>query len=243
MPPARAAASRALELDDALAEAHLAYAWVSLLFDWNWTSAETHVRRALELSPNYADAHTSMAAVLGSTGRLHEAMEHAKTAVVLAPVAGYSQCGNLAAMAGRHEEAITHYRRALEFEPAAATPLYHLPAEYAHLGMFDEAVHAHVRSTGNNELEDVYREKGYHAALAAYAGKLVERARLEYVSPFWIAETYALAGETEKALTWLDKAYEERDPPLALIRLNNYFNSIRSEPRYKELERRIGLPD
>lgn len=149
-----------------------------------------------------------------------------------------------------HEEAIAHFQRALELDAAADVPLYHLSAEYAHLDMFDESVNAKVRFWGDRGegeeadlLRRVYREKGYHLAIAAVADKYVEWASQEYVSPELIAEYYALAGETEHALLWPEKAYEERDPALWTIRGNNYFNSIRSEPRFKELERRIGLPD
>src|SRR5713226_1139019 len=249
-PKAKAAAMQALEIDDTLAEAHTSLALVKEHFEWDWTGAETEFRRALELNPNSATAHHWYGDYLANMGRLEEGLRETKRAQELDPLSLIinTTLGWQFYLARRSDQAVDQLRRVLDID-AKFTPARRMLEEvYAQSGKYKEAVEEREKVlslTGSPELaasiaEDLSKY-GYKGVQQSWLDGLAEISKHGYVSPFSIAEGYMRLGQREKALEWLEKAYEEHDSGLVSIGVEPMFDSIRSEPRFKEIVRRMKL--
>jgi len=249
-PKARAAAIKALELDEGLAEAHVSLATVKTFYDWDWAGSEREFKRALELGPNYATAHHWYSHYLVNVGRLDEAVAEIKRAKELDPF-GITVNIWLAATlyySRRYGQAIDQYRRVLELYPEWTEVHGGIGDCYLQKGMLAEAV-AEWRKTftlsGQDQLasslEHAYAAGGYTGYLQKKLDELKAGSQTKPVSPLDFAYTYALLGEKEHAIEWLEKAYEARDPWL-YVKAEPKLDSLRSDPRFKGLLRRLGLP-
>ena len=247
VPKQRAAALKAIELDDNLAEAHTQLASISTWTDWNLPAAEAEWKRALALNPNYPDAQASYSHYLNIMGRPKEAMEAIDRALALDPLNPLFQ--SFYAMdliyVRRYDDALAAARKAPD-NPVGVNAAWHayslkkMPNEtydtvkaYLQMGYSDKTV--------EDALDRGYAEGGYEEAARRAAAALVARSRAEFVLPFDVAGLYVDAGEKGLALDWLDKCVEMRDPNAPYIG-SPFFERLRGEPRYQDLLRRIGLP-
>ena len=250
MPRALAAARKALQLDDSLGEAHASLAFCLEGFDWDFAAADREFRRAVELNPGYATAHHWYAWHLSLVGRNTEAIAEMKKAVNLDPVSPVvnADFAELLLIAHLQDESIQQSRKTIEMNPGFAFAHNQLGQAYIQKQQFADAI---------SELEEAIRLAGetpiFVANLArAYAGsnqkvkaaELLERLkkRSDPESPFVaeIAMIYTALGDKSEAITWLEKGYEMRFNPGVLER--PCFDALRSDPRFRNLARRIGLP-
>ena len=246
MPRARAAAERALELDDELAPAHTALAGVRVWYDWDWEGAEVEFKRAMELDPSYAMAHVWYALHQLAMGK--DAIEHARRARELDPLSMI--IGNLMGLvllhAREYDRSIETLRETLELDPSFSLAQWTLTFAYAAKGMHGEAVEVAERLA---RTDPVSRNMTALAQTYARAGRrqdalqLLEEVRGSAIYPLSVANVYAALGEADAAFEWLEKAYELRSMPITWIRTAPASDPIRSDPRFQDLLRRMGLPE
>jgi eukaryotic-like serine/threonine-protein kinase len=250
-PRATETITRALELDSAEAGVQFASGRVSGWVQWDWAASEAAFRRALDLNASLAEAHSYYAQLLQWLRRPGEAMEHIERAIELDPHNSQLQasyCQNLIFI-GRYDDAIAQCRKALETAPKSLTAHTGLHAAYHYKGMYPRALEhwkAFFDFSGQREvveaLDQGYAEAGYARAMVLAAEKLVARSHTTYVAPFDIAALYANARKTDEALAWLEKAYDAHDPRTPAMYVVPTFTNLHSEPRFRELLRRMNLP-
>ena len=251
-PKAKAAVLKALEINDSLAEAHAFLAAVRLFYDWNWSGAEHACKRAIELNPNYAAAHAVLSDCLFVTGRQEEAMAEAQLAVELDPLSPNLNFGfgQKFWWSGDHERAIEQLKKALEFDANFAWTHIGLARAYASGGMYEESLTACEKVAtllGSNP-----HTRALRSLILAMAGKtdeaktilneLNDRPKLDPLALIYSAESCSVLGEKDKAFQFLEAAYEDRVSLLVYLDVRPTFNNIRSDPRFTDLRRRIGLP-
>jgi serine/threonine-protein kinase len=252
-PKARAAAQKALEMDDTLAEAQASLGYVNLMHDWDWSAAESWLTRAIELNPGYTVAHNLYAAYLAIMGQFDEAIAEIKRATELDPLSVRLQyeLGNYLRWSGRVDEAIEQLQRTLEMDPNSGLAHGHLGFCYAQKKRHEEAIGAMQKA-----IELVGKAPPFLAHLAyfyARAGRrdrarkilheLEETSKKRYVSSLFIAVILAEFGELDRAFEWVEKAYEEHDTFVALFKTWPEFEKLRSDPRGKDFLKKIGLHD
>lgn len=250
-PKARQAAARALELDDNLAEAHTAMAFVHYQGDWNWEEAEREFRRAIELNGNYALAHQWYSNLLASVGRFDEAIEEAKRAQTLEPfnLIASAQIGWISFLARRPDDAIREARSILKLDPGFFAAHRYLALGLESKGLFNDAVEEYERvvslSRGSilikAEMGHTYAVAGRRKEAQAILDELAELSKTRHVSPYLPAMVYTGLGDVEKAVQELTRAYTERAERLVYIAADPRFDRLRSDPRFLDLIRKIGL--
>ncbi len=255
LPKAKAAALRALELDETLSEAHVSLGGVLLHLEWSWSESERELQRAIALSPNNATAHQWHGYYLRAMGRFDDAIAEMKRARELDPFSPNKQNALGAAFyeAGRYDEALQQFREVPD--PNATSVLRHrrMAAIYERKGMQKEATAellAALRVGGKNRLATVierkYLSSGYPEARKTFLwgdiGEIQQRGRNGFLQAYWIAADYALLGEKNKAFEWLEKAFRERDVSLIYLKVDESFQALRPDPRFQDLLRRMGLP-
>ena len=250
MPKARAAAERALALDESLAEAHTSLAFVRMAYDWQWEAAGRDFERALELSPNYATAHQWYASYLVQVGRFGEALSEIKRAQELDPLAPIisANAGLYHYYARQYDRAVEQLRKTIEVDEQFGVA--HLYLGYVYLqqpGRTAEAV-AEFQKAQDYMGEDpetlsalghAYAAAGRRADAQKILDQLRERSARGYVSPYFMAVVYAGLGEHERAFEWLEKSYEDRHPGMILLKSDPRFDPLRRDPRLSNLIRRI----
>jgi len=251
LPQAKAAAMKALEIDDSLAEAHASLAFSIAFFDWDWTGAEREAKRAVALNPDSGMAHFAYAHVLSNLGRHDEAASEGGQAIALEPV--FPLFRAIVAMflhhAGHNDEAYAGLQKALELEPNFWIAHVTLGKVLIQQGKYAEAIaefeKAKELSHGNSE---AIASIGYVAALAgdaskarAVLGELKTLSRQHYIPLHNIALVYNGLGEQSEALFWLEKAYDERDVLVSLLQVDPKWDSLRSNPHFVAILKRIGL--
>jgi TolB-like protein/DNA-binding winged helix-turn-helix (wHTH) protein/Flp pilus assembly protein TadD len=218
LPKAKAAASRAVELDDTLAEAHASLAYIKLWFDWDWPGAEREYRRALELNPNLTKAHTGYAAYLATIGRTQEAINEAELGHQLDPVSLSSLDSEASVLifSRRYAEAVELCRRKIELEPNADRAYAWLAVTQTLLGRHTEAVSAADRAVQVSGARVPY-EAVYAYAMAGQKEKarktfasLVDPSGKPYVCGYNMGIISLALGEKDRAVDWLGKAYRDR---------------------------------
>jgi tetratricopeptide (TPR) repeat protein len=250
-PLAKDAAERAIELDDTLAEAHTSLAYVRLYYDWDWKGAEREYNRAITLNPNYAVPHHGYAYYLISTGRTEEALAEIQRAEVIDPLSLIinTDHGEFYYFVHRPDDAIAQLQRAIEMDPTFVRAHFLLARAYAQKGQCNEAVaeFQKARSLGTSEVEMLgalgqgYASCGKRAEAHRVIGDLLDLSKRRYISPHWLAATHAGLGEIDEAFEWLDKAFEMRFGPLIYLKVNPIWDPLRSDPRFPDRLRRVGL--
>jgi TolB-like protein/DNA-binding winged helix-turn-helix (wHTH) protein/Tfp pilus assembly protein PilF len=248
---ARQYASKALELDDSLAEAHNALAWTEMT-EWNWTGAEGEFKRAIELNPSYPLVRVWYALYLASMQRFDEAFAQGERARQLDPVSPWvnTHVGWIYLFAGRTDEAMQIWREVLELEPNDWAARQQLGGGYVAKGMYREAITELQRA---RTLEDNHFTIGVLAHAYGQAGqrkealKLVEelerrRAKQGNIARMPLIWAYAGLGDKEKAFALLEEAYSERRNGLLNLNVHPLFAPLRSDPRFADLVCRVGLP-
>ncbi len=249
LPKAKAAAIKALELDSALGEAHNSLAFCLDGFDWDFDSAGKEFRRAIELNPGYATAHHWYAWHLSLLGRYDEAIVEMRKAENLDPLSLIinADLAELLVLAHSYDESIRQSRKTIEMDPTFALAHNQLGQAYLQKQMHDEAIaelqKAVQLSAGSPtciaNLARVYAASGKRSEAAKLLSDLKKRSNPGYSHASEIAVIYAALGDKNQAMTWLEKGYEERFNPGVLLRPG--FDPLRSDPRFQDLVRRIGL--
>jgi len=251
LPKAQAAASRAIELDDMLIEAHLSQATVKLFYEHDWSGAEQEYQKALELNPGSAQSRYKYGMYLTYMGRFDEAMEEAVIALKLDPLSLQAQMGlgsNLYAMR-RHHQAGKQYKKALELEPDFVPARFALGCNYIQLNRFDEAIAELQKAIQLAEESSLALGfLGYAYAVSNQTDKarkvlrqLNEHSKRNYISPYSLAIIYAGLGQKKKAFIWLEKTYEDQNDWLVWLKVGPEWESLRSEAQFTDLLRRIGF--
>ena len=249
-PKAKAAAIKALELDNTLGEAHNSLAFVLDGFDWDFDSAGKEFQRGIELSPGYATAHHWYAWHVSLLGRYDEAIAEMRKAQNLDPLSLIinADLAEILVLAHSYEESIQQSRKTIEMDPNFALAHNQLAQAYLQKHMYDEAVaelQQAVKLSGNSptcmaNLARAYVASGKRNEAVKLLGDLKKRSNPGYSNASEIAMIYASLGDTDQAMNWLEKGYEERFNPGVLLRPG--FDPLRSDPRFQNLLRRIGLP-
>ncbi len=249
-PQAKAAATKALEIDNTLAEAHTSLAQ-TLQHEWDWAGAEREFQRALELDPNYAVAHHWYSVCLSVTGRTEQAVASMKRAQQLDPLSLIinTRVGLELHFARRYDEAIEQIRKALEMDPSFARGHEYLGMVYEQKAMYREAIAEFQKASelyGGSP--STLGPLGHAYALTGNRGKarqaladLQELSKRRYVSPFETAVIYTGLGDKERAWEWLGKALEDRSWDMARLKVDRRFDPLRADPRFASLLRRMGL--
>ena len=249
-PEAKAAALKALELDSTLGEAHNSLAFVLDGFDWDFDAAGKEFRRAIELNPGYATAHHWYAWHLSLLGRFDEAIAEMKKAQNLDPLSLIinADLAELLVLAHSYDESIRQSRKTIEMDPNFALAHNQLAQAYLQEHMYDEAVaelKTAVQLSGGSpafiaNLARTYVASGKRSEAVKLVGDLKKRSNPGYSNASEIAMIYTSLGDTDQAMNWLEKGYEERFNPGVLLRPG--FDPLRSDSRFQNLVRRIGLP-
>jgi len=250
LPKAKAAAIKALELDSALGEAHNSLAFCLDGFDWDFDSAGKEFRRAIELNPGYATAHHWYAWHLSLLGRYDEAIAEMRKAESLDPLSLIinADLAELLVLAHSYDESIRQSRKTIEMDPNFALAHNQLAQAYLQKHMNDEAVaelQKAVQLSGGSptvmaNLARAYAASGKRSGAIKLLSDLKKRSNSIYSHGSEIAVIYASLGDSDQAMSWLEKSYEERFNPGVLLRPG--FDPLRSDPRFQDLVRRIGLP-
>ena len=249
-PKAKAAAIKALELDNALGEAHNSLAFVLDGFDWDFDSAGKEFRRAIELNPGYATAHHWYAWHLSLLGRYDEAIPEMRKALNLDPLSLIinADLAELLVLAHSYDESIQQSRKTIEMDPNFALAHNQLAQAYLQKHMYDEAVaelQKAVQLSGGSptciaNLARAYVVSGKRSEALELLSELKKRSNPGYSNASEIAMVYASLGDKDQAMNWLEKGYEERFNPGVLLRPG--FDPLRSDSRFQTLVHRIGLP-
>ena len=251
MPKAKAAVSKALALDDSLAEAHIAFASFAGPYDHEWSIAEREFRRGIELNPNSADGHFMYADFLISMKRVDEWNAEIHKTLELDPFNPFFQCfyGWHLIYLGRYDEAIAQLHKVLETEPDFSSEHMGLWGAYYKKGMNDEALAEARRFFSvlhDREVEEAlthgYSEGGYARAMHRGAEVLAGRSKRIHVPAVRIARLYAHAGDKDEALRWLKKACDERETPLTHLGVAWDWDFLRSDSHFQDLLRTMKLP-
>ncbi len=252
MPKAKEAAKKALELDDALAEAHASLAVVSAFYDWDWAAAESEFKRSIELKPNYALAHEFYGMYLWSIGRANEGIAESERAVDLDPLSPETNAflGFGLWYAHRYGQAVEQLRKTADLDPSYWATHEALGAAYEEQGQFPEAIAelqkavelAGIIAKPTAWLARAYAVSGKRAEAQKLLDRLKERSKETYVSTYDIALIYTGLGEREQALAWLERAYQARPWPMNSLKVDPQLDSLRSDPRFQDLLRRMNFP-
>ena len=249
MPKAKTAAARALHLDEYSAEAHASFGWLLMLYDYDWVGAERELKRALELDPNSAIVHQYYAFCLATRGRFDEALRESKRALELDPLSLFinRSAGTVLYCARQYDQAIDQLHKTSELDPNFRHAYDWLVKVYEAKGLYDKAVEADLkqRDIAGGHLQETLPALKKAYAVAGWKGywrKALEIADLNSNNdPYLVALIHTRLGERELALQWLEKAYDEHICEMSTIKVNPEFDILRSEPRFRELQRRIGI--
>jgi len=249
LPLAKAAATRAVEVNPLLGEAHFVLAQTLQLYDWNWSEAERQYKLALELSPNYARAHEEYGRFLQAIGRNDEAMKQVVYAAELDPMnlSIREMVGLVTYAARQFDSAISQFNELNASYPGLGD--FGLGWSYRGKKMYPEAIAALERRLVHSRdplllasLASVYGLAGRKREAMKLIDALKERSRQHHVSASLFAEAYIGLGEKDEAVTWLERAYEEHDQWMLYIKSYPGWDDLRSEPRFQALLRRMNFP-
>ncbi|HEY8224878.1 MAG TPA: winged helix-turn-helix domain-containing protein [Pyrinomonadaceae bacterium] len=249
-PKAKAAAEKAIEIDDDLAEAHRSLGSALFFYDWNWTEAENQFLRALELDPNSSMTHFGYADFLFRMGRSEEARPKIKRAREIEPLSPFLNAFEAWFLIGPDpDKALDRVRFAIDLDPDFYFAHVIAAGVYKRKKMYPESI-AESRRAKELSRDQTWSDVGLAGTLAD-TGKLDEaRAILDemlrlsesrFVPPFNIALVYNALGETDQALAWLEKGYKKRDPRMTFLKTDGRLNNLREDPRFQDLMRRVGF--
>jgi TolB-like protein/Tfp pilus assembly protein PilF len=251
-PKAKAAAQKALEIDDSLAEAHAVLGWVRLFNEWDWSGAEHTCKRAIELNPNYAWGHAIWSDWLVVIGRREEAIAEERLAVELDPLSAAlnARLGSKLSLRGDYDRALEQLQKALELDPNVVFTNVTLALTYSRKEMYEEGLatcEKVVSLCGSSPLG-----RALSSLILARAGKTDEAQKilnelkryrkLDSWSLMLLAAACCVMGEKTEAFEFLEVAYQQRGSWLVFLGANPTYSNIRTDPRYADLLRRMGLP-
>jgi TolB-like protein/DNA-binding winged helix-turn-helix (wHTH) protein len=251
MPKAREAALKALALDETLSMGHSVLGSIELYFDWNWAGAEKEFKRALELDPNDYHTHNEYARLLVVVGRTDEALTHVRTAMSLDPFLPSDYVIWITYLARRYDKALELAKTKSGLDPN--NPWYHfdLALVYEQTGRPTESVEEYLKfeTLSGTEpqtitrLRQAYEKSGPGGFWKRRLQEYRKAAKSQYFSNGMIAQACVRVGEKECALESLEKAFRERDDLMINLNVDPVFDGIRTDPHFRDLVRRVGLPD
>jgi TolB-like protein/Flp pilus assembly protein TadD len=251
-PKARSAALTALNLDQLLVQAHTELAMVNLTFDWDWAGAEREFKRAIEINSSDTDAHYNYSYCLAFIGQFDDAIAQMRKARELDPVSPVKLIGlgQVLLMARRYDEGLEQCQKALEMDPNLGFAYWLIGLAYTYKGSYEPAILAFQKSiplSGDSpdepaSLAHAYALSGKKTEARKILEELKQQAKRKYVSPGTIADLYFLLGDKDQAFALLEKAYDERDNMIVLLKVEPMFDPMRSDPRFDNLLRRVGFP-
>jgi len=250
-PKAREAVQKALEIDGTLAEAHTSLAQLRFR-EWDWEGAEKESKRAIQLNPGYATAHHWYALQLMYMARFDEAIAEMKKAQESDPLSlVISRNAALVFYFGRdYDRALEELKKTLEMDPSFSLTRAWLAHVYLQKGLYKEALREFQKENVPPEGLDpslevgkgiTYVKMGKRSKARKVLDGLLERAKEAYVPPILLADLHFALGENDQGFKWLNKGYEERDSTLLEIKVDPGFDSVRSDPRFKALLKKVGL--
>jgi TolB-like protein/Tfp pilus assembly protein PilF len=252
MPKAKAAALKALEIDDTLAEPHVSLAHQQYYYDRDWVAAEREYKRAIELNPKYPTAPHWYAVYLMASGRFDEALAQIRRAQELDPLSLpiNMTLGWILLTARQNDQSVEQLRKTLEMDPNFVLTHHRLGLVYEQQGKYEEAIEEFkqvLKLTGGKPLgmaalAHAYASSGQRAEAQKILAELREQSKLRFVSPASVAAIYVALGDKDEGFVWLEKAEKARDGILARLKVDSRFDSLRSDPRFTDLMRRVGLP-
>jgi TolB-like protein/DNA-binding winged helix-turn-helix (wHTH) protein/Flp pilus assembly protein TadD len=249
VPKLQAAATKAIELDSSLAEAHEAMAEV-YSFQWRWKEGHAELGRAIAINPSYAPAHHGLGLALALIGRNAEALAHAERARELDPLSLIinTDFGWVYYLGHRYEEAIVQYQKALELDPNFTLAHFDLALSYSALGRHEEAISEmqKARERGSDYLAGlgyVYGVAGRRAEALRTLDELKRLAEKQYVPPYHFAWIYTGLGDKDEAIALLQQTYDEHTQHVVDFKTVPMFDSLRSDQRFQGLVQKVGLPD
>ena len=253
MPKAKDALLKALAIDDSLSEAHTSLGWVMEVFDWDWAGAEKEFRKALELDPNDATAHHRYAIHLAAMGNFPEALAEIREAQKLDPISPVitTSTGWIFLRSRLPDRALPECQKALDLDAKFVRGHLCFGEVYEAKHEMERAANKFLdaKSVGGEHPEQVARfrriitESGYQGYCRAWLEQLDDKAKNEYVSPYEFADLYVRLGDKEKSLKWLERAYQDHSPYLVNLQIEPRFDFLRSDARFQDLVRRMGLAD
>ncbi len=254
IPQAKAAARKALELDNTLPAAHAALGQAHFLA-WEWADSQKEFLRAIELDPNFANAHHWYGLQSTWIGREQEGLTHLKRAVELEPlnIKFNDNLGQGLMNARMDDQALEQYKKTIEMDPNFPATHGDLGTLYRFQGKYDLWLEEWKKLAQLNSdsadiaqaeaIASVYKQSGYKAAVSHGIELLKQRSAKSYLDPGKIAEEYGYLGDKEQTFQWLEKAFAVRSEEISIMRILRCYDFLRSDPRYKDLEKRAGLPD
>jgi eukaryotic-like serine/threonine-protein kinase len=248
----KTAALKALEIDDTVAEAHAALAFILFAHEWDWAGAMREYERAIELNPNYDEAHHGYALYFAAMGNIQEALSEIDRAQELDPLTLplKENAGGIYAWAHQYDRAVAQFRSLVEIAPDDPNSHADLGGAYIEEGIYGEGfieIQKAVQPSGNDlgiiaKLAWAYARLGKNDEAMKIIGQLRARSNENSRVPFDIAGIYAALGAKDQSFQWLQTAYERRSPGMVYLKCATTFNPLRSDPRYADLLRRMGLP-
>ncbi|MEK6320813.1 MAG: winged helix-turn-helix domain-containing protein [Acidobacteriota bacterium] len=251
LPKARTAAMKALEIDDTLAEAHASLGLIKLYYDWDWAGAEHHYKRAIELDPRCVLAHQRYGSYLAVMGRFDESIAILKRGQELDPLSLLisSLLGISLYLSRQYDKSVEQYPRTVDMDANYLQARLGLGLAYTQKGMYQEAIPEFQKARNLAEdLAEAVAELGYVYAVSGKISdaeevldELRERSERDYISPYNIAKIYVGLGEKDLTFEWLERAYEERSEWLTWLKVDPKLDSVRSDPRFRDLMQRVGF--
>jgi TolB-like protein/DNA-binding winged helix-turn-helix (wHTH) protein/Tfp pilus assembly protein PilF len=251
MPKAKEFALKALSLDDTLAEAHSELGVIELSYDWNWFAAEQEFKRTMELNPNHVWTHTWHARALVTSGQTDQAIAEAKLSISLDPSPlSWDYPVWIFVMAHRYDLALERAQELLEFAPNYSWGHFELAQIYEQTGRPDDAAQEYLKADelfGTDpkrvaRLQEAFATSGARGYWRQTLEDYKESAKSAYVPSVLVAEACIRVADKECAFQWLEKGFEERDDLMINLKVEPVFDEIRSDPRFQDLVRRVGLP-
>lgn len=250
-PKAKAAAQRAIEIDDGLAEAHAVLGFTVFWYDWDWKLSESEFKRAIELNPNSADAHWGYGHLLSNTGRHAEALEEIRVARELDPLSLIINAseGLYLIDAGQTDAGLDRLEKTLELEPNYWFAHMHAASGYCDKGMYGQAI-AEARQAAElnpgSSMPTAY--VGYALAKGGKAREargvldaLLKSQAGRFVPPYHVALVYHGLGDREQTQAWLERGIETRDPKMTFLNVDKKWGDMRNDPAFREILKKVGF--
>ena len=250
IPKAKDAALRAVEIDPGNSEGYETLALISFWYEWDWQAAEKYCERALDLDPKNTEAHFAYAHLLSNSGRHEKALAEIKLARELDPLSLRNNAaeGQIFFFAKEYDNALDRLKKTIDLDPSFWLSLLFISRVYTEKGMHSEAVEEAKKAA---ELSGNSQSHAYRAYALARWGKFSEARQVlnellktsteTYVPPYNIALVYHALGERDRALDYLEKGFSERDVRMVFLKVEPYWDTLRSEPRFIDLIKRMNI--
>ena len=252
-PKARTAAREALALDETLADAQVSLAMMSLFHDWDWSASARGYREALTRKPHPANAHSWYSFYYLSLGRFDDAYAEARTGVELDPLSleAHVSLGWTYFLARRHQEGIEHARATLEIHPNVGEVVRLLGLHQLELSLHDDAIRCFEKALGlwsddvwaAFSLAFAFARSGQAGEAKTWIADHEKRSETSWVPPVGFGLAHAALGDSDTAFEWFERSYQARDFWLVMMNVERLYDPLRSDPRFDDLVKRVGIPD